>query len=122
MEQILYHLADRDIFKIKVAGKQHFLFLAVHNAGRADPHRLHLVHPDARCLRSVLSGLRHGLGDFLSRTAHAGLVACFGQQLELLVHHARDDVSAAQVDADIIFHTKTPLHFVVLPAGRLLFY
>ena len=61
-------------------------------------------------------------GDFLSRTAHAGLVACFGQQLELLIHHARDDVGAAQVDADIIFHTKTPLHFVALPAGRLLFY
>ena len=112
VQLVLEHPPDGDILEVQVAGEDDLFFLVVHNARTADADRFNLVKAQPCLFDSGSGGLRHGVGNLLGRSADIGFVTCLGQKMELLVHHARDDVGSAKVDSDIIFHAG-----MLLPIG-----
>jgi len=87
---------------LQVVGIFHDAGVGVAGAGAAHAYIGDVRHSQAGVLHGLLGHASHVHHDFFRRAGNAGFAFGGGDDAELVVHDARHDIGAAEVDADSV--------------------
>ena len=104
MQPFLQIFSHGDIFKQQVIGVLHHPGFFIGRSGYADAYLPDLLPRHPSVCRCRLSAFGHGIHHLFCRARNAGFGLCPADDTKRIIHNARFDVGASQIDSHIISH------------------